>query len=300
MPSVFVVGLGLLAYLIVRLGPGRIGAELWRMSSVLPVVLAVSGAKYLFQTAGWRLVVPPEDRPPWGDSVSATIAGDAVGYLTWAGPFMGEPIRALLMRHSVPVAVGITAGAVERTVYHLVAAGLVWAVLLAVLSSAHAVWFAAAMAASLLGGAVVVVVARHGRLRARVPGRERIARFLDAIPSLHRRRILPALLLLGTAQHALLVLEAFVLLRALGLAPSLGTTLIFEAVTKLVNTAGLVVPARLGVSEGGSALLAGALGFATSVGLSLALMRRIRALIWTVVGLGLLPLQEARTRKALG
>jgi len=71
----------------------------------------------------------------------------------------------------------------------------------------------------------------------------------------------------------------------------------FEAVTKLVNTAGLLVPGRIGVSEGGSALLAGALGFAASHGLSLALMRRVRATIWAIVGIALLPFQEARARR---
>jgi hypothetical protein len=299
MPVVFVVALGLLIYLIVRLGPERIALELWRMSSVLPAVLVITGAKYWFQTAGWRLVLPPKDRPRWVESLSATIAGDAVGYLTWAGPFTGEPIRALLMRNSVPVAAGITAGAIERTVYHLVAAGLLWAVLLALLLAAQALWFAAALALSLIGGVILAFAVRRGRRRDRPVGRGRVVLVLEAIRALSLRRIL-VLLLLGAAQHALLVLEAFVLLTALGLAPSLGTTLIFEAVTKLVNTAGLVVPARLGVSEGGSAALAAMLGFTASVGLSLALMRRIRALIWTVVGLGLLPLQEARARKARG
>jgi uncharacterized membrane protein YbhN (UPF0104 family) len=94
-----------------------------------------------------------------------------------------------------------------------------------------------------------------------------------------------------------LIGEAYVILSALTPGTTLQTALVFEAVTKIVNTAGLVVPGRLGVAEGGSALLADALGFAASHGLSLALMRRVRALIWAVVGLVLLPLREARARR---
>lgn len=87
------------------------------------------------------------------------------------------------------------------------------------------------------------------------------------------------------------------MLNAMGDA-TLKTAFVFEAVTKIVNTAGVLVPGRVGVSEGGSALLAGALGFAASQGLSLALMRRVRALIWAGVGLAVLPFLEARARSA--
>ena len=297
-PAAGAVGLGLLVYLIARLGPGRIATELARMSAVLPAVLAITGTKYILQTAGWRAMLGPHERPRWGESLSATVTGDALGYLTWAGPFTGEPVRALLIRSSVPVAAGLTAGAVERTMYHAVAAVFVWAVLLLSLGATHPVWSAIALGITLLTGAGLVTLAR-GRRRSASAGGARFARVRDAASALwrDRRQALLPLVLLELAQHALLVLEAYVLLGALGAAPTLRTTFIFEAVTKVVNTAGLLVPARLGVSEGGSALLAGALGLAASHGLSLALMRRIRALMWSAVGLALLPAQEARARR---
>jgi hypothetical protein len=141
----------------------------------------------------------------------------------------------------------------------------------------------------------------HARLGTSSVGSARLDRLRAAARVLWRERrgALPSLMLLELAQHGLLVLEAYVLLGALGAAPTLQTSFIFEAVTKLVNTAGLLVPARVGVSEAGSALLASALGFAASHGLSLALMRRVRALIWSAVGLALLPAQEARARRAV-
>jgi hypothetical protein len=113
-----------------------------------------------------------------------------------------------------------------------------------------------------------------------------------------RREALPAIVGLCAAQHAVLVGEAWLMLGALGGDVPVRTALVFEAVTKIVNTVGAVVPGRLGIAEGGSALLAGALGFAAAHGLSLALMRRVRAIVWTGVGLALLPFQEARARKA--
>ena len=307
-------GLGLLAYLIIELGPSRIAAQLRGLGSILPAVLIVTGAKYPLQAAGWRLLLPRDTRPPWGESISATIAGDALGYLTWAGPFTGEPIRALLIRDSVPVAAGIAAGAVERTIYNITAAILVWAVLLAVLSSVHAIGFAVALAGSVLVVAAIVLARKRRRAQpveaslyatlnepptpAARAGKAVV--FLDAARQLWRTRrgALPAIACLCVAQHAILVGEAYLMLGALAGPTTLQTALVFEAVTKIVNTVGLLVPGRLGVAEGGSALLADALGFAASHGLSLALMRRVRALIWSGVGLALLPFREARARRA--
>jgi hypothetical protein len=301
----------LLAYLIVRLGPARIAGELHGLSGILPAVLLLTGPKYVLQTIGWRLVLPRSMRPGWGDSVSATVTGDALGYLTWAGPFTGEPIRALLTRHAAPVGASIAAGAAERAMYNVTAAILIAAVMLERLSTSHdegwrtAAWVAAAG----VSVALVVVLRRRARAGASVPrtppARSRlsmkVARSLEGLRPFwqDRRRLMPLLAALCLAQHALLVTECYIMLGALGAAPSLREAFVFEALTKVVNTAGLAVPGRLGISEGGSALLAGSLGFAASYGLSLALMRRVRALIWAVVGLVLLPITEHRARRAL-
>jgi hypothetical protein len=315
-PVLGAAGLGLLIYLIVDLGPARIAAQLRGLGSILPTVLLITAAKYPLQTAGWRLALPPHARPPWGESISATITGDALGYLTWAGPFTGEPIRALLIRSSVPVAAGIAAGAAERAMYNVTAALLVWVVLLVLLSATHTLALVAASVGSVIGAAALAALVRR-RIRTRraadqqPPRADRVATleagrvgnaeaFLEAARELwHQRRwVLPAIAFLCLAQHAILVGEAYLMLSALGGGTTLKTALVFEAVTKIVNTAGMLVPARVGVSEGGSALLADALGFAASHGLSLALMRRVRALIWAGVGLALLPFLEARARSA--
>ena len=58
----------------------------------------------------------------------------------------------------------------------------------------------------------------------------------------------------------------------------------FEGVSKLANSLGAIVPGRLGIAEGSSAALAGALGIGSSFGVSLVLMRRVRGLLWSIVG----------------
>ena len=307
-------GIGLLAYLIAQLGPGRIASQLRGLGPVLPAVLLLTAIRYPLKAAGWRLALPRKARPPWGESVSATITGDALGYLTWGGPFTGEPLRALLNRASTPVAAGIAAGAIERGMYNFTAALLVVAVSLILLAASQGFPFVVAVVGSGIAGTALVVV-RHSRhvtdvtrvnqlAPTPIPGSavvRGIARLLDTAVELwhERRNVLPWIAVLCLAQHAVLVGEAYILLNALGGPTTLRTACVFEAMTKIVNTVGMVVPGRVGVAEGGSAALAGALGFAASHGLSLAIMRRVRALFWGVVGLILLPLQEAKARKAL-
>ncbi len=210
--------------------------------------------------------MPPSERPPWGESLAATITGDALGYVTWAGPFAGEPMRALLIRDSVPLADGIAAGAAERALYDVTAAVLVAGVLLALLSVEHGI---AALVLAILTLAVVLAaisLVRGGwRRRAAEPRSSaavsqharggRITRLRRTLRELWRTRrgMLPVVAALCLAQHALLVGEAYLMLGVLGGTTTLGTALVFEAVTKIVNTAGMVVPARVGISEGGSA-----------------------------------------------
>jgi hypothetical protein len=310
-PALGAAGLTLLIYLVVRLSPAVIAAHLQGLAAILPLVLLITSAKYPLQAAGWRLALPPEQRPPWGESISATITGDALGYLTWAGPVSGEPLRAHLIRRSVPIATGIAAGAAERAIYNATAAVLIWTALLSLLADGR--MLGAVLLSSAAGAAgVTVAMRRHARRQPAADSQpsppsaapavaQPPARGIRAVRAAlgdiwrDRRGALPAIALLCVVQHAVLVGEAYVMLAGLGPITFQGA-LIFEAVTKIVNVVGMIVPGRLGVAEGGSALLAGALGLAASHGLSLALMRRVRALIWAAVGLVLLPIQEARAR----
>jgi Lysylphosphatidylglycerol synthase TM region len=314
-PAAGAAGVALLVYVVARLDPANILAQLQGLWSILPVILLITAAKYPFQAAGWRFVLPPDVRPPWGASISATISGDALGYLTWAGPFTGEPLRALLVRDAVPVARGTAAGAIERGMFNAVAALLVCVVLFALVSTAHTAAFVTFAVAS--GIALALMIRRvwrrnflrppvHDSAPAHDPRHAPEARpvrgaaaFLGAARDLwqQRRSMLPVLAVLCLAQHALLVAEAYIILSALSGGTTIWIALVFEAVTKIVNAVGTIVPGRLGVAEGGSAVLADALGFAASYGLSLALMRRIRALIWSAVGLTLLPISAARLRR---
>jgi hypothetical protein len=90
--------------------------------------------------------------------------------------------------------------------------------------------------------------------------------------------------------HVAAVTEVFVILRLLpgGAHTTLLEAFVLETAGRLIVVAFKFVPYRLGVDEAGTALVARALALDPAVGVTLALVRRLRILSWNAVGLVLL------------
>jgi hypothetical protein len=304
MPIAALAGLALLVYAIVYIGVDQIVQTLVILGPILPIVLAITFFKYPLQAAAWRLALKPEIRPRWPPSIAATLSGDALGYLTWAGPLTGEPLKAYLVRDLVPVAIGVTAGAAKRLLYNATAAVvIVIAAALAFPLSRTGGLFTGVVAVGICGGLSWWWIRSHGAAVA-APSAASVEPPGVIAAVAHdlwreRRGALAAILGIEVAQQALLMGEAYVMLAAMGAQPGLRSVAIFEGVTKAVNTVGGIVPGRLGIAEGGTALAAGALGLGASYGMGLALMRRVRAVAWGAVGLLLLWYREYHARKRI-
>ncbi len=80
-------------------------------------------------------------------------------------------------------------------------------------------------------------------------------------------------------------LEIWLVLRLLGVEVDLLTALVLEAFATGIRFITFFVPAGIGTTEGGLVLVFIAFGFGASLGLSFALVRRLRELCWTAVGL---------------
>ena len=284
-----VLACGLVILLVRQIGARVIVEQCLKLGNVLPAILALTFFKFPLEATGWRLVLPAAQRPPWWRTVRATLGGEAIGFVTLAGPVTAEPMRAALLQQYVPLSTGIAAGAVERSVYASTGA-LVTALALAIAASrSEGDSWGAALAAAIVAAvpvAVVLLARRHGSRRSAADetGWREVLRGLWS----DRRGTLHVIALLCLAQHVIMIGEAYVMLHALGAEPTLTTVLMFEGVSKLANSLGAIVPGRLGIAEGSSAALAGALGIGSSFGLSLVLMRRVRGLLWSIVGLTLI------------
>ena len=91
--------------------------------------------------------------------------------------------------------------------------------------------------------------------------------------------------------------EIWLALYFLGHPVSVAEAILIDALTHAVSSAAFVVPAALGVQEGGFMVIGGLLGLTPEIALALALARRARDLILFLPGL--LAWQIAEGRKLL-
>jgi hypothetical protein len=94
------------------------------------------------------------------------------------------------------------------------------------------------------------------------------------------------------------IVEVYVILDLMGLRATLVSGFAVEAVTKVINAAFFFVPTRAGVFESGNALVLDALGMSASAGVALAIIRKLRALIWIGYGLVAIAIITLKNRRA--
>lgn len=311
-----IAGASLLAWLIVRVGPARL-LEVWDAARpILPIVAALTGLRYLLQAAGWRLATRAVDRPGWGVTLAGVVAGEAAGYVA-GGMLAREPVKFLFVRDRVPARVAVSGAAVERLAS--IGAGTVIIVTgLTTLAIKRApTLLLGGLSLVLLTSTLLVLLGRHVR-RARVKPeiaepvnrggcvegarsspravlQRVLAPSVDIARELwqERRPAVAAIAALGLAQEAINVTEAYIVLTWIGGTPALATVIAFEGVSRALNMVASFVPGRLGISEATATLAARAVGMSSTYGLSLALVRRGRSLLWAVVGLTLLVVRNA-------
>lgn len=301
-----VFGLSVVAVLVWRAGPRFVWALLvttgWSFVAVVGIYAVQVGVR---AAALWRTLLGGQVR--FADVLRIRLAGEAVGRLTFTGPFLAEPAKGwLLTRRGLTAADAFGAIVTEYLLYTVVSSWLAIVALSLLLARgtlplrvqsivavviALTIAFLAAFAFAavtgiglivpILGGSRVVIGARRAERAARAftAVEEAIIRFLHD----HRGR-LTEVLAIETVAHLLLVLEIWVVLLALGAQHSWKEPLIIEGGVKFVTIAFAFIPGQFGALEGAYALLAGAIGLSAAVGLTVALLRRVRDLIIAAAG----------------
>lgn len=277
LPAAAVLGIVLCAWTIRSVGPRELISQLNALAPVLPLILGLAAVRFLCQAAGWRLAMAHDQRPSWRELFAAVVAGEAAGYFTW-GPVSREPMKALLVEHRLPQRDGLAAAIVERSAYSVAATALI-VVSLGIIAVRfdHLDWFAIALA--VIG--LFALVAR--RWWARMPG---------ALAP--RSGGAAGLAFFSAAQELTNLLEAYVVLSWLGAQPALASIIVLEGAGRLLNSAGQFIPGKLGVTEAATAALADMLRLGAAHGLSLALARRVRSLVWGAVGIVFITARAAR------
>lgn len=289
-----------------------------RLGLALPVILVPGALWHLLRTWGWAISFPDDARPAFTRLFRVRLAADAVGFFTVRG-VTSEPLKVVLLIDRCKPEVTTAAFAVERTAFavmNTLVSGLIsfFAVRQLHLPEAWDTVFSGLVVAAVIVLPLLGLMARRatgdflGRLVAaidRYTGRRleasRAIRFIldveDVVLELLRgdRRRLLLLMLLPLVGYALMVTEVLLVFWAIGMPIGLMEGMAIETFARLASVASAFIPANAGALEASHAGVVTALGLAG--GGSLALARRVRALLWAGLGLALSPQPRRASRE---
>jgi Lysylphosphatidylglycerol synthase TM region len=307
-----VAGIVALVWTVMAVGPRALVDQSLALGVLLPAMLFLMGVRFALQAWGWQLAMNPPDRPAFSELLSAVVAGEGVGYLAW-GPLSREPMKVAWVSHRLSASDALASVTIERvsstaatTALAVVGVGIVAA------RHNHVTWLVVgALATMLLAGIGWCrsvgwlgtkrgnQLGEHGDALTAQPGWAAKTRVLWTTLCVQRPVSTIGIIVMGAAQEATNVGEAFLVLVCLGAGPTLASVLILEGASRLLNVVTQFVPGKIGVSEAGSAALSGTLQLGSGAGLSLALARRVRALLWSAIGLGLAAMRTRERRVPL-
>lgn len=286
-----------------------------QLGLAFPVILIPGTCWHLLRTWGWSVAFPEGSRPAFTRLFRVRLAADAIAFFTVRG-IAGEPLKVLLLYDRVAPEVTTAAVALERLAFAVI--GIVIAAIISVAAltrlSLPAAWdtlFSLLIVGSVIALAIAILIARRrsgdylGRLvealdRRHRFGGSRVVRFIldveDVLLQLVRgdRRRIVTLTVLAAVCYALMAIEVWLVLWAVGAPSSVIEALTVETFARLASVASAAIPGNIGALEASNAAVVAALGLAG--GGALALARRIRALLWAAAGLALYPRVRERRR----
>jgi putative ABC transport system permease protein len=304
----FLLGAALLVYLIRAVGVEPIFSALSRVGFGFFIVVAANGSRHVLRTIAMRLAVAPEHRRfSFLQAFAARLGGESMGFLTFAGPLLGEATKVALLRKRVPLVHGVPALVVDNLLYNLSVVAVVFG---------GAVWMLVAYPVPAVAREVLIIIAvcaLLGLIAATMATRKRVTLLTSFIDRLGRRGWRPkflrtrrhhiyrveltvyafykrrraaffSMIALDLASHVTSVFEVYITLQLLGFVPRVGAAYIIESLTKVINFAFAFVPGTIGVYETGNGIILRTLGYTTAIGVALAIVRKAAIIFWTVIG----------------
>lgn len=305
----FLLGLGLLVFVINRVGVQPIFDALLRIGFGFFLILGLSGLRHVLRTIAMRAAVPKEHRRVnYIQAFAARLGGEAISFLTFTGPLLGEATKVALLRKRVPLTYGVPALVVDNLIYNL-------SVVFFILSGACVMLFSYRLPPLVYWVLLTIaIIAALGIVAAALAAKRRVMLLTWIIDLLAELRLSPKVVLkrrhhishleakvydfykhhpaaffgmivCNLLAHLSSVIEVYLGLRLLGFQPQISQAYIIESLTKVINFAFAFVPGTIGVYEGGTEVILRTLGFPIAAGVALALVRKAAIVCWTSVGL---------------
>src|SRR5215208_3274207 len=275
----FLLGLGLLIYVINRVGVQPLFDALLRVGFGFFIIVGLSGLRHFLRTISMRAAVPAEHRRiTFRQAFAARLGGEAISFLTFTGPLLGEATKVALLRKRVPLTYGVPALVVDNLLYSL-------SVVFFVLSGACVMLAKYRLPPPVyIVLLIIAIVAASGILVAVIAAKRRVMLLTWMIDRLDQLRLSPKVILnrrhhiyhleskvydfykhhrgaffvmiaCNLLAHVTSVVEVFLALKMLGFQPQVAQAYIIESLTKVINFAFAFVPGTIGVYEGGTEVI---------------------------------------------
>jgi hypothetical protein len=304
-----VAGVALFAYLFIQLGPAAVLEMLGRIGwGAIPIALAYAAYQSL-RAVALTASAPDGTALRFRDAMWIRLSGEAIQFLTFTGPFLAEPAKAMLLKgRGLSAVQGFATTLIEYLSYTITAAMLSVATLWWVLANVALtggvrvavmviLWV---MAGFLLASAAAIAMRVHllGAILERFSGLPLVRRRLKPdMKDVHRVEDLlldvmhdrpgrfGAILLIEAASHMVHILELYLILRALELGAGIGTAVLVEGAAKFIGMAFFFIPGQVGASEGAHTIIFEVLGLPGVAGFAVPFVRRIRGVAVAALGL---------------
>jgi len=310
------VGALALALLVQQVGPARLLSQLRQIGWAFAVVLLIELASNATSCRGWMHTFPREDRPGYWRLLSTGLASLSVAGILPSGQ-AGELAKGNLLRgHARPTTI-VSSLLFFNYLHMLTTCVVVLAGAALGLSSGR---FSRQTAGWTLGIGLIVMVGTLGfGAMLRLDALERLvgwarklpfrklrpsenawtsARTIDTALRAFRRVDLLKSAFWLTVGRLFQVLEVYVVLRGLGLPEGLPEVSMVYSATSLANYLLMILPAREGFLEGSSYVVFGLLGLSAAGGLSFEVVRRLRKVVYQVLGLLLMTVMTRSARSS--
>lgn len=303
-----VLGIVLLVVLVLRTGTATVVHQVRAIGWGFALILVLGGVGHLIKTWAWRLTFGCEiGNVSFARTFGLRLISEAIAILGLPGQVIGEAARVSLLGSDVPIANSISSVTLDRGLYIVTSAivtvgGMVAALLLVPLSRMwrwYALVFAFGAATLLVASAVAIqkrwpvfsgaarALGRLTWMKGWLTGKQAVIQSAEGnlFEFYHKTpRVFWHSLVLNLSCHGTAILEVYILLLLMGAQRGLLIAFVLEALTKLVNVVGALNPGNVGTFEGGNMIIARLFHISSAAGLTMALCRRARILIWAAIG----------------
>lgn len=306
------LGVALAAYLFWK-HSGQISQALRDVGWGFAVYMAASFAIYALDTWGWRFAfMAGQPHVGFGHLFSVRMAGEAANKVTPLASMGGEPLKAyLLTRHGSSGLDAAASVAIAKNTMTLAQIAFIFVGVVlgfGLLPGRAEVLLGFAVFPGMIFSAIAVTAVVDLKLRrqrrregeeATETGKSRfrvVVEMWSRVADFFWARPIPFLLsfLCFFVGWAAGTLELLAGAWAMGYPLDVRSALVLEALLVSINMATFFIPANAGSQEGGFVYLSAMFGLAGPLGVTLAVLRRCRDVIWVLYGLGYLAVTEGR------